>query len=137
MGQASRNLGNAKEALRYYLVYQASEPNRKPWLESELQGYISQMKEIVVRAERAERAESNAAVGSSPAPDPQLPPPAEVVVPALVTASSTPAPPRFSKRGWFWGVVAGGVVAVAVVGLTVGLTTSRFDGPSWAPRFAQ
>jgi len=43
-----------------------------------------------------------------------------------------PAPKPLVKQWWFWTSIAGGVVALVVTGLAVGLTTSRGPG-DWTP----
>jgi hypothetical protein len=150
IGQAYRNLGNAREALHYYLLYQALESNPKPGLKAELDGYIVQMKAIVAQAERAQRAEerdlSPAAAGQPATPLPasaSLPAPstnaaaAANAAPGDATGASalpTSAPatseaPRRKSRAWIWGVVAGAGAVVIVTGLAVGLTVGQ--GPSY------
>ena len=47
IGQSHRVLGNYKEALRFYLMYQAMEPNPKPGLRDELERYIARMNELI------------------------------------------------------------------------------------------
>jgi len=57
-----------------------------------------------------------------PNPAPPLPPPATPQTLMAAPAASVP-PKQIYKRGWFWGVVVGGVAVVAVgVGLGVGLS---------------
>jgi hypothetical protein len=155
IGQALRNLGNAREALHYYLLYQALEPAPKPGLKAELDGYIAQMKAIVAQAERAQRAEerdltpvaagaalpSTSAMpattsGAEPALNPYAPPDPRATTTATTAPPSpslaradTPAPPPSHKRAWIWGVVAGGAAVVIVTGLAVGLTVGQ--GPSF------
>lgn len=122
IGQSYRSLGNAREALHFYLLYQAMESNPKPGLKTELERYIDQMKSIVDQAERARQAEEREA----PAPSPVV-----VVTAPLVEAKPPLSPPLQEsppprKRGWIWGVAAGAVaVTVLSIGLGVGLSVGR------------
>jgi tetratricopeptide (TPR) repeat protein len=132
IGQSYRSLGNAHEALRFYLLYQAMESNPKPGLKAELEGYIAQMKSIVDQAERARRVEELAAAAPPPRPvivsDP-------VVAPAPIVSSEA-TPPRKPSRAWIWGVAGGALTVVVVVGLAVGLTReSPYGGDVRHPRF--
>lgn len=67
LGQCHRNLGNTREALRYYELYQVKESNPKPGLKAELEGYIGQLREMLAKAERARAAEEQGA-GALPMP---------------------------------------------------------------------
>jgi hypothetical protein len=158
IGQSYRSLGNAREALRYYLLYQALESNPKPGLKAELEGYVAQMKAIVAAAERARRAEdhelppstrdarpSSATPANEPGPSEpgtSEPGPSE---PGAFAATTTLVPPRrpprpllfarapepkppVYKRGWFWGVLGGAAATVIVTGLAVGLTVNQGPG---------
>jgi tetratricopeptide (TPR) repeat protein len=135
IGQSYRSLGNAKEALHYYLLYQAMESNPKPGLKAELEGYIGQMKKIVEQAERARDAEDR----DDPPPPPdagpkpvKTAPPTESTLTLLTPYPLTPAPaPKpVYKRGWFWGVIGGAAAAALITGLAVGLGTS--SSPAYA-----
>lgn len=140
IGQAHRNLGNYREALRYYLQYQRMEPNPKPGLRAELERYIEQMQQLIGTAKNVVTID-NAAPANSGAPDANggnksdspPPPPPPGPTPArdpnvLVTAPVAPATPVY-KRPWFWGVIGGGAATILVVGLSVGLTANRSDIP--------
>jgi hypothetical protein len=137
IGQAHRNLGNARAALHYYLLYQALENAPKPGLKSELEGYIAQMKSIVDQAERARRAEDHDVdePAVSPPPPPPPPPPATT---AALTFTPAPPPKPVYRRAWFWGVVGGAAAVVLVTGLAVGLTVNQspsYDGDIRHPMF--
>jgi tetratricopeptide (TPR) repeat protein len=157
IGQAYRNIGNAKQALHYYLLYQALESDPKPGLKSELEGYIAQMSSILAQAQQARRAEDRDLSAASTsgtsttqslataAPTVHLvspPPPAATAPPAAVTAltwtppAAEPRPPLY-KRGWFWGVVGGTAAAVLVTGLAVGLSVdaNSYGGDIRHPTF--
>jgi hypothetical protein len=138
IGQAYRNIGNAKQALHYYLLYQSFESDPKPGLKAELEGYIAQMSSILAQAQQARRAEehditpvSAGGATTGPAltapivPPPSPPPPS----PPVATALAWTPPPAESrapvyKRGWFWGVIGGAAAVVLVTGLAVGLSAN-------------
>jgi hypothetical protein len=66
IGQAQRILGNYKEALRFYLMYQALEPNPKPGLRAELERYIAQMSQLIGTAEGVASVENLDRKGTAP-----------------------------------------------------------------------
>ena len=102
IGQAHRILGNYKEALRYYLMYQTLEPNPKPGLRDELERYIARMRELIGAAEDLQKAhDHDHRIIEEPRPSPKEKP--------------------LYKRGWFWAVVGSGVGAALVIGLAAGL----------------
>jgi hypothetical protein len=55
LGQAHRKLGHAREALGYYEFYLRVEPNPRPEIKTELDGYIAQTRAMLDAAERAQR----------------------------------------------------------------------------------
>lgn len=71
------------------------------------------------RAERMARLKAQLAASRRPPPRPYLPP-------------KKPEKKPLVKKWWFWTSIAGGVVALVVTGLAVGLTTSRGPG-DWTP----
>ena len=142
LGQAHRNLGNARQALDYYLMYQAREPNPKPGLKSELETYIAQMRKLLAEADAANSREEpsqappasppGASSPSSSAPSPPAPsPPATTAAAAAAPAdlfASSPSEARRKapvyKRAWLWCVV-GGVATVAVIaGVSIAVTAA-------------
>jgi hypothetical protein len=147
LGQAHRNLGNYKEALRFYLLYQAMEPAPKPGLRSELERYIAQMKELLGEANGMVHGEDpRPHAGDAPPPaDPGAPPPAPsspptapLLPPPLPALTAAPLaltqapPPRHTpvyKRGWFWGVLAGSAATVLTIGLAAGLSAGGSNVP--------
>lgn len=146
IGQAHRNLGNARAALHYYLLYQALEDAPKPGLKSELEGYIAQMKAIVDQAERARRAEDRdveepsapASASSSSTIGPLTPPPPRLATTAALTTPAIPPQKSVYRRAWVWGVVGGVAAVVLVTGLAVGLTVNQspsFSGDIRHPTF--
>ncbi len=145
IGQAYRNIGNAKQALHYYLLYQALESDPKPGLKAELEGYIAQMNSILAQAQQARRAEdrdlSPASAGGAtatqplatapatvhvapPTPPPATPPPAATATALTWTPPRAESRPPVYKRGWFWGVIGGSAAVVLVTGLAVGLSAN-------------
>lgn len=157
IGQAYRNIGNAKQALHYYLLYQALESDPKPGLKSELEGYIAQMNSILAQAQQARRAEERditaaSAAGAtsgqplatapatvhvvSPPPSPPTAPRAAVTTLTWTPPPAEPHPPVY-KRGWFWGVIGGAAATVLVTGLAVGLTVdaNSYGGDIRHPTF--
>jgi tetratricopeptide (TPR) repeat protein len=128
--QAHRFGGNKPRALtlyeNYVRVYGHQIPNR-----AEVNNIITQLKRAV---ETDQRATTAPPVGTAqPKVDPvETPKPAGLAKPKPAVAETpkpilieTRAPVRpLHKKGWFWGVMAGAVVVVALgVGLGVGLTT--------------
>lgn len=93
-----------------------------------------------VAATTTTRVEPPKPAPTTPPPTEETPKPTLAPVPAIMTesppasadASVTAAPPPAKKpiykKGWFWGVIAGGVVVIAVgVGLGVGLSSGDSD----------
>jgi tetratricopeptide (TPR) repeat protein len=140
IGQAYRQLGRPREALRYYQLYQAMEPNPKPGLRAELEVHIHQMKELVSSAEQTKSTVSGDGVtsaatnapGEGARSDGQ---PANARTPASGFDAQGPAvvlkPPTLKqdkpiyKRGWFWGVVGGAAATVLVTGVAGGVAANR------------
>lgn len=130
LGQAHRNLGNARQALDYYLLYQAREPNPKPGLKSELEAYIGQMRKLLAEADAADKRE-----------EPPIAPPTGSSRPASMPSgvlepyptpvdAPSPAKPPVYKRAWLWCLVGGVVTAAVVAGVAVGVTTSSSSSSS-------
>ncbi len=143
IGQAYRHLGNAKEALRFFLMYQAMEPNQKPGLKAELEGYIEQMQEMMRQADRAKQLEEEQQPpptqppALAPAPiDPQPPPARQArldfnLAPSADVAVAAAAPverPSVVRKAWFWVVIASAVTALA---LSIGIAVAATRGPSY------
>jgi tetratricopeptide (TPR) repeat protein len=144
IGQAHRNLGNYKEALRFYLMYQAMEPNPKPGLRAELERYIAQMKQLIGTAVEVAQVENpdrkpeaagadDKARSERPSEAKLAPPsPSEPAAGPTLVASQPPARKPLHRRGWFWGVVGGAAASVLVIGLAAGLTAGHSDVVRWS-----
>ncbi len=114
IAQCERALGDKPEALRTYRVflYKVPDSPQRPSVEkivAELQAAIDQEK-----AAAAHPPTGTIAPGATTAPSPAT---TSESAPAQPAASLTASPPArekpLVKRGWFWGVVAGGAVVVA------------------------
>jgi iron complex outermembrane receptor protein len=143
LAQAYRLSRQPDKALSFYRKYLNMSPTatNRP----EVERHIAALQKIVAAQQKVagspptgpmHSAESGHSTTNVEPPRPAEPPPtkAEAVLPAPTPASVTPpaavvvapaAPPEkkpITKRGWFWGAIGGGVVAVALaVGLGVGL----------------
>src|SRR5439155_26759054 len=121
IAQCYRQVGDKPNAIRFYRTYlreTPSAPNR-----DEVNRLISTLERAV--------AEEQMAKANQPAPAPAaVPQPARV---DLVASAPKPEERKpLTKRGWFWGVVAGGAAAVGLaVGLGVGLGAQRDPSPTY------
>lgn len=103
IGRVLHKQGQAREAIAYYQRF-LDAPLDRPELKSKAQEYLTELRRI------------------APPPDVPLPPPAPAV------AAAPQAVPVY-KRGWFWGVLGGSLVAVGLgVGLGVGLSQRASGG---------
>jgi hypothetical protein len=117
IGRCYQNLQETDRAISSFREYLRKAKNMPAAERSEVEGYIKEMEDL--QRQNAEAAK--------PAPQP-LPVAAAPVTPVaqpqpvVYVQQPTPAPEPtpFYKRGWFWGVVAGVVVAGTVAGLAAG-----------------
>ncbi len=132
IGQAFRILGNAREALRFYLLYQALEPNPKPGLKAELEGYIAQLRDNIKQAQAAQHAEERAQSAAPAIARPQLDLMPRADTPGLAISRAPLASPGRApvyKRAWFWIGLAGAAAVIAIsVGVGVGVGQSGYHG---------
>jgi tetratricopeptide (TPR) repeat protein len=112
IGRCHEQLGHAAAAIDAYERYLVAAPDATDRLEAK---------------ERIDRLRARAAEPTRP-PAPVLAPPAPTVAPVSVVA---PAPEVTRKpiyrRAWFWGVI-GGVAAVAITGVVVGVVVGGGGG---------
>lgn len=143
LGQAHRNLGNARQALDYYLLYQAREPNPKPGLKSELDAYIAQMRKLLAEADAANHREESSESPPSSGPEPPSRETARAPVAGAIlepypsaTADAPHARTPVYKRAWLWCLVGGVVTAAVITGVAVGVSSgssSSSRGPVVRP----
>ncbi len=121
LGQAHRLANHPSEALVAYKAYLRNVPN-SPY-RAEVEQRLAELKEIIAaKAQRDEQEKQRQQLQSQPQPQAA---PAVASEPTAVLVA-TPPPPKALKRGWVWGVVAGGAVVIAgavVLGVVLGSTT--------------
>lgn len=118
--QAYRLAGNHEKAIilyRNYIVLYPTEPN------------VDVAREQIEKLKQSSRTEPRPSIQPAPAtPSPNLSAPAPKAEPASVVTASAERPPRHKNKALMWGLVIGGVAAVALaVGLGVGLTEHPRD----------
>ncbi len=118
--QAYRLAGNKARALELYQsllqIYGSGFPNA-----AEASQHIKNLRKAI-DADRHAAGSPPVVPMNVPKTSEPPPPPAVVAPPAAVIATSTAPPPTkpLTRRGWFWGVVAGSA-AVVVAGVAVGV----------------
>ena len=117
IGRCYQNLHEPDRAISSFREYLRKSKNMPADERAEVEGYIKEMEDL--QKQNAEAAK--------PAPQPlpvAAPPVTPVAQPAVYVQqpapAPAPAPAPFYKRAWFWGVVAGVVVAGTVAGLAAG-----------------
>jgi tetratricopeptide (TPR) repeat protein len=126
IAQCQRQLGDKAEALRSYRVFLTKVPNTKqrPQVEkiiAELQAAIDHDRAatthppIGMMPSQLPGTTEHTAEAPAPSPQPAAAEPAPPTKPAeaVVVAAPPHAEKPLTKKGWFWGVVVGGVVVVA------------------------
>lgn len=118
IGRCYQNLHEPDRAISSFREYLRKAKDMPADERAEVEGYIKEMEDL--------QKQNAAAAKPVPQPLPVAAPPAPPVAPQpqpLVTVQEpapAPAPAPFYKRTWFWGVVAGVVVAGTVAGLAAG-----------------
>ena len=115
IGRCYQNLQETDRAISSFREYLRKAKDMPADERAEVEGYIKEMEDL--QKQNAEAA--------TPLPLPAAAPPVAPLAqpqPAVYVQQPAPAPEPtpFYKRGWFWGVVAGGVVAGTVAGLAAG-----------------
>ncbi len=115
IGRCYQNLQETDRAISSFREYLRKAKDMPADERAEVEGYIKEMEDL--QKQNAEAA--------TPQPLPAAAPPVAPVAqpqPAVYMQQPAPAPEPtpFYKRGWFWGVVAGVVVAGTVAGLAAG-----------------
>jgi hypothetical protein len=116
IGRCYQNLHEPDRAISSFREYLRKAKDTSADERTEVEGYIKEMEDL--------RKQDAAAARPAPQPLPVTPPvpPEAQPQPAVYVQQPAPAPeptPVY-KRGWFWGVVAGVVVAGTVAGLAAG-----------------
>jgi tetratricopeptide (TPR) repeat protein len=126
IAQAARKSGKVELAIEYYDRYLQQEPSPTAPQRAEAE-------EQLARLRRRRPLPPPATNSPTPAPDPRSPTPSPALTPPLVSAVAAPdSAPGLAKsggparrawwsRGWFWGTMAGVLVAGAGVGVGVWL----------------
>jgi tetratricopeptide (TPR) repeat protein len=135
IAQCQRQLQHYQDAERSYRAYLRESPDLPTSTREQVQKLIADMDHAV--AEEKEHAKQPP-TGTQPPAEGQpgvalqqstTPSPAQTQATSDLQAQAAPPPAREKpvyKRGWFWGVMAGVVVAAGVgVGLGVGLSSSK------------
>lgn len=127
IGRCYQNLaipGKAIASFREYLRKSTGMPAAE---RAEVQGYIAEMEALQKRQ-------------NEPDPAPAAVPAAVTTPPPSAAALATPAPNRdgeeeggITSKWWFWGTIAGVIVAGVVVGLAAGGVFSSPSDPDCAP----
>ncbi len=116
IGRCYQNLNEPDRAISSFREYLRKAKDMPADERAEVEGYIKEMEDL-------QKQNAAAAEAAKPVPQP-LPPVAPVapVRPVVYQQQPAPAPEPapFYKRAWFWGVVAGVVVAGTVAGLAAG-----------------
>jgi hypothetical protein len=117
IGRCYQNLHESDRAISSFREYLRKAKDMPADERAEVEGYIKEMEDL--QRQNAEAAKP------VPQPLPVTAPPVTPVAqpqPVLYVQQAAPVsePSPFYKRGWFWGVVAGVVVAGTVAGLAAG-----------------
>jgi len=115
IGRCYQNLHEPDRAISSFREYLRKSKNMPVDERAEVEGYIKEMEDL--QKQNAEAAKP------APQPLPVAAPPVTPVAQPVVYVRQpepAPAPAPFYKRTWFWGVVAGVVVAGTVAGLAAG-----------------
>jgi hypothetical protein len=129
IGRCYQNLREPDRAISSFREYLRKAKDMPADERAEVEGYIKEMEDL--QRQNAAAAEAARPV---PQPLPVTPPVTPVAQPQPAIFMQQPAPepeptPLY-KRGWFWGVVAGVVVAGTVAGLAAGGVFSKKNNNS-------
>jgi tetratricopeptide (TPR) repeat protein len=116
IGRCYQNLQDPDHAISSFREYLRKAKDMPADERTEVEGYIKEMVEL-------QKQNATAAESAKPVPQPVPVVAPQPVQPALVVQDQpapAPEPDPFYKKGWFWGVVAGVVVAGTVAGLAAG-----------------
>jgi hypothetical protein len=122
IGRCYQNLHEPERAISSFHEYLRKAKDLPTDERAEVEGYIKEMEDL-----QKQNAATADAVKPVPQPLPATPPVTPAVAqpqPAVYVQQPAPTPlpeeTPFYKHGWFWGVVAGAVVAGTVTALAVG-----------------
>jgi hypothetical protein len=117
IGRCYQNMHEPDRAISSFREYLRKAKGMPADERAEVEGYIKEMDDL-----QKQNAAAADAAKPVPQPLPVAPPPVTSPQPAIFVQQPAPEPEPapFFKRGWFWGVVAGVVVAGTVAGLAAG-----------------
>jgi tetratricopeptide (TPR) repeat protein len=115
IGRCYQNLHESDRAISSFREYLRKAKDMPADERAEVEGYIKEMEDL--QKQNAEAAKPAPQLLPVAAP-PVNPPPQPAIY--VQQPAPAPAPEPFYKRTWFWGVVAGVVVAGTVAGLAAG-----------------
>jgi tetratricopeptide (TPR) repeat protein len=128
IAQAYRLSKRPEKALSFYQKYLRVNPDAKN--RAEVERHMASLKEIVDKQKSAAESPPQQPMPTPSGPTTAPPPATTTTPPSGTTATATetgradlvaqPAEKPVYKKGWFWGVM-GGVAAVAVTGVVVGV----------------
>lgn len=140
IGRTLHRLGRPREALEYYERHRQAEAKPDAETLDRLEKYTAQARALAETGPTGPPP-ADPATDPAPAPDPAATAPAPAgpaaaVAPAAApVAAATPAaaPPKLEhkplyKKWWFWTAIGGGVAAVAIIGIAVGVTANSSPG---------
>ena len=117
IGRCYQNLHESDRAISSFREYLRKSKDMPTDERAEVEGYIKEMEDLQKQnAEAAKPAPQPLPVAAPPVPPVAQPQPVAYVE----QPAPAPEPAPFYKRAWFWGVVAGVVVAGTVAGLAAG-----------------
>jgi tetratricopeptide (TPR) repeat protein len=125
LAQCQRQLGDKVEALRTYRVFLHKVPETTE--RAQIEKIIAELQAAIDHDKAAKAQPPTETVEPSIARTPTEPPPtaqSPTNSTAQTTVTEAPAKKPLVKRGWFWGVVVGGVVVVAGA-VTLGILYGR------------
>jgi hypothetical protein len=115
IGRCYQNLHESDRAISSFREYLRKAKDMPADERAEVEGYIREMEDLQRQNAEAAKSVPQPLPVAAPPVNPQPQPPVYVQQPA-----PAPEPAPFYKRTWFWGVVAGVVVAGTVAGLAAG-----------------
>ena len=115
IGRCYQNLHESDRAISSFREYLRKAKDMPADERAEVEGYIREMEDLQRQNAEAAKSVPQPLPVAAPPVNPQPQPPVYVQQPA-----PAPEPAPFYKRAWFWGVVAGVVVAGTVAGLAAG-----------------
>jgi tetratricopeptide (TPR) repeat protein len=115
IAQCERAIGDKPEALRTYRVFLYKVPDSPQ--RASVEKIVAELQAALDQEKAAAAHPPTGTIGpgaSGAAPAPTDPPPASTTTSATSLTTSAEHPDRpLHKKGWFWGVVAGGAIVVA------------------------